>query len=159
MFVTWFYFTQTCLYIKLLYWNYFCRFLEILRDFILSQKAKFSIPIIPVSGFCRSTGTVDRARSRSTESVDRRAQTCTPYLVGGPVDRPGRPSRELCSLESPGRPGGRPAESSALCFQATIDRGGRPLAQWSEIWPLAGRPGRSTDSRPGCNFAPTASFS
>ena len=44
---------------------------------------------------------VDRSVDRSLKSVDRRAQTCTPVLAGGPVDRSGRPSRELCSLERP----------------------------------------------------------
>ena len=43
--------------------------------------------------------TIDRDRSRSTAPVNQCVQTCTASLAGGPVDRPGRPPRELCSLD------------------------------------------------------------
>ena len=117
--------------------------------FYLSQKAKFLIPIIPVSGFCRSTGPVDRARSRSTESVDRCAQNVHARSAGGPVDRPGRPSRELCSLEMP-RSGRSTDRESALCSRGSVDRpvdrspNGRISDRWrstgrstvSSVWPI-----------------------
>ena len=56
--------------------------------FYISQKAKFLIPIILVSGFCRPTGLADRARIRSTD-VHKRARFV--WLEGrstDPVDRP-----------------------------------------------------------------------
>ena len=116
--------------------------------FYQSQKAKFSIPIIPVSGFCRSTGPLNRARSRSTESVDRRAQTCTRGLAAGSVDRVSRPPESFCSLESPGRRVGRPAESSALCSRpwstGPVDRGsnGRISDNWRSTGPVDRQPSR-----------------
>ena len=83
---------------------------------------------------CRSTGPVDRGRSRSTD-VHR---TCTQQ--GWWAGRPGgRPSRELCSLEmAPVDRAGRPAESSALCIQSRsigpVDR--RLNGQKDDRWPV-----------------------
>ena len=80
--------------------------------------------------YCQSTGPVDSSSSRSTGAVDRRAQACTPALGWWPVDRNGRPSRELCSLEmaSVDRVG-RPVESSALCIQS---RSTEPVDRWAQ---------------------------
>ena len=125
--------------------------------FYQRKNTKFSIPKNIVLGFCRPTepGVERPSRSTTPGSVDRHAQTCTPCLAGGPVDRPDRPpessalwkwpqsngrstGRELCSLFSGhGRPGWSTAGS--MVRNLTV--------------------GRSTDSRPGCSFAPTASFS
>ena len=76
---------------------------------------------------------VDRSLKAVDRAVDRRAQTCMPVLAGGPVDRPGRPSRELCSLESPGRPGRSTGRELYSLFQAAVDRAGRPKLQRSEF--------------------------
>ena len=73
----------------------------------------------------------------SQESVDRRAQTCTSCLAGGPVDRPGRSQR-----------------ASAL-WKGPVDR----AVNRTESLLSVSRPrstGRSTD-RP--TWLPTASFS
>ena len=102
-------------------------------------------------GFCRSTGPVDRARSRSTgrsTDVHRRARQC--ILEGrstDPVDR----QRASALWKCPGRPGGRPAESSALCSRVSVDRpvDRCPNGQKNDRW-------RSTDSS---FWLPTASFS
>ena len=121
----------------------------------LSQNDQVFNPRNSCPGFCLSTGPVDRARSRSTGSVDRRAQTCTPvWLEGrstGTVDRP-----ESSALwKGPGRPGGRPDRKSAICIQATVDR---PVDRWLNVINLTvGRStGWSTD-RP--TWLSTASFS
>ena len=103
--------------------------------FYLSQKDQV---FNPWPGFSRSTGPVDRA-------------TCT-SLAGGPVDRDGRPSRELCSLESLGRPCWSTGRESALCSRGSVDRADRPKPQRSDLWPLA-------VDRPRSVRPPTASFS
>ena len=115
--------------------------------FLLSEKTYFQIPYLCRTENCfrlqRSTGPVDRVWSRSTGSVDRRAQTCTPSCTGerstGSVDR----FRELCSLEISADRSGRPTESllSAPVARSTgtVDR----RLQRSDFWPLAvDRPGR-----------------
>ena len=113
--------------------------------FYVCQNTKFSFPNNPWPSFCRSTGPVDRAWSRSTESVDRRAQPCTPALAGGPVDRVGRQPESFCSLESPDRPGRSTGRELCSLFQAAVDWAGRPKLQQSDFWPLAvDRAGRPT---------------
>ena len=106
--------------------------------FYLCQNTKFLIPIDTLSWFCRSTGPVDRARSRSTDSVDRLGRpTCTNVhasLAGGPVDRHGRPSRELCSLERPRSTGQR----ACSLYLASVDQ---PVDRWHnglkyDRWPV-----------------------
>ena len=120
--------------------------------FYLCQNNKFSFPKNVLSGFCRSTGPVDRARSRSTDSVDRRAQTCTSvWLEGrstGTVDRP-----ESSALwKGPGRPGGRPGGEPALCIQAMVDRpvdrgsNGQKSDRWRSTGPVdRGSNGQKSD--------------
>ena len=119
-------------------------FLYIFHNFMgfyQSQNAKFSFPINPWPGFYRSTGPVDRAWSRSTESVDRRAQTCTPVLAGGPVDQPGRPQRASALWKAPVDRAGRPTERSALCSRVSVDRpvDRCPNGQKSDRWRSNGR--------------------
>ena len=86
--------------------------------FYLSQNDQVFYPEIPVLA---SAGRPDRStelevgRPRRSTDVHR---TCTPVWLEGRST-----GREIYSL-----------------FQATIDRAGRPLAQRSKIWPLAGRP-------------------
>ena len=88
------------------------------------------------------------------QPVDRRARTCTPVLTGGPADRPGRPSRELCSLERP-RPTERSIGQRALLSVSWLGRPtGRPMTQRSEIWPW---PVDRAVDRQLCQ-TPTASF-
>ena len=65
-------------------------------------------------------------------TVDRRAQTSTPLLAGGPVNRPGRPSRELCSLEMPRSTGPVDRQRVSLCSRGSVDRSpnGRIFDRW-----------------------------
>ena len=90
--------------------------------------------------------------SRSTD-VHRRARPC---LAGGPVDRPGRPSRELCSLERPrstGRSTGR-RDLLSVSWPRSTDRVDRWLNGLKyDRWPVD----RAVD-RQACQ-TPTASFS
>ena len=103
-------------------------FLYIFHDFMgfyFSQNAKFSFPINPWPGFCRST-----------ESVDRRAQTCTPVLAGGrPTETVDRPE-STALWKGPGRPTG---QRDLLSVSWPRSAAGRPMAQRSEIWPLCHR--------------------
>ena len=70
---------------------------------------------------CRSTGPVNRSRSRSTDMH----RTCTqPGLVGRSTRR-STVQRALLSGKGPGRP----AESSALCIQLQ-STGQRAVALW-----------------------------
>ena len=147
MFVTCLDFTQTYLYIKVLYWTYFCRFLEDLWDFIIDKKPSFLI--------LKNCFPASADRPSQLTDVHKRARLV--WLEGrstDPVDR----QRVLLSGNSPGQPGGRPAESSALCIQATVDRVGRPLAQWSEIWPLVSRPGGRSIAVWTADWTPTTNF-
>ena len=124
-------FSHTYLYFKDLTRTYFCEIYVILWDLIEVKKTKFLIPKICDLAFCWS---VDRDRSRSTGLVDRCAQTCTGHLAKGAVDR----QRTLLSGSGPCRLGGRPADSSALCIQASVDRA---FDRWhngrkSDSWPI-----------------------
>ena len=118
----------------------------------------FLIPKIDLSGFCRSTGPVDRAWSRSTGTVDRRAQTCTPGLLEGrstdSVDR-----RELLLSGKPRSTG--PVDRQRTLFSVPgLGRPGRSTAAPTvRNLTVGGWPGRSTVSHQGWFFAPTASFS
>ena len=105
----------------------------------------------PLTDFSFQASAVDRPVDRVLKSVDRavdrRAQTCTPVLAGGPVDRPDRPSRELCSLESPGRPTGRPDRDQCSLYLTSVDR---PVDRWHnglkyDRWPVTGRSTASSD--------------
>ena len=101
---------------------------------------------------------VDRVRSRSTGLVDRCAQTCT-ALFGWTAGRPTRSTaREFCSLDLAPGPGGRLAESSALCIQASVDP---PVDRWhngqkSDRWLVD----RAVDRQQGIllSWPPTAIF-
>ena len=118
--------------------------------FYFNQKDLDLNPLSFLSGFSRSTGRSTAAWSRSTESVDRRTQTCTPLCTGGPVDRAGRPPESLCSLENPGRPSGRPTEKLFSVPEARSDR--CPNGQKNDRW-------RSTGQSTGSSVRPpTASF-
>ena len=103
----------------------------------------FSIPIIVGPG-CLP---VDRGRSRPTGPIDGRTQTCTQPRLGGQLT-----VRELLlSGNGPGRPPGRPAESSALCFQCPVDR---PIDWWLnghnyDRWPVD----RPVDRRGNLGFS------
>ena len=123
--------------------------------FLLSQKDQVLNPSFLFPGFSRSADPVDRSWSRSTRSVDRRAQTCTPLCTGGPVDLPGRPPESFCSLENPGRPDRSTDRETALCSSGSVDRAGRPKPQRSDFWPLA--VDRAVDRQ--LWQTPTASFS
>ena len=122
--------------------------------FLLSEKTYFQIPYLCRTENCfrlqRSTGPVDRVWSRSTGSVDRRAQTCTPLCTGerstGSVDRPG----ELCSLEISVDRTGRPTESllSAPVGRSTGGSNGRIFDRWRSTGPVDRQ----------CWQNPTASF-
>ena len=84
--------------------------------------------------FCRSTEAEVSLPVRSTD-VHKRAQTI--WLEGRSTDPVNR-QRALLSGSGPGRPSGRPAESSALCFQASVDR---PVDWWHngrkfDRWPV-----------------------
>ena len=134
MFVTWFVFYSNMFVYHSVLLNLF---LWIFRDFMgfyQSQNTKFSIPKMSCSDFCRSTGPVDRARSRSTELVDRRAQNVHASLAGGPVDRIGQPPESFCSLESPCRPGRSTGRELCSLFLAAVDRAGRPTAVRTADW-------------------------
>ena len=91
-----------------------------------------------LSGKPRSIGPVDRVRSRSTESIDRHAQACTPSLAGGPVDR----QRASAIWKAPVDQAGRPAESVCSLFQATVDRGsnGQKSDHWWSTGPVDRQP-------------------
>ena len=123
--------------------------------FYLCQNTKFSFPKIVLSGFCRSTGPVNRAWSRSPGRSTDVHRTCTPGLLEGrstdlvdlrelllsgkprstgPVDR----QRSLFSVPGSGRPG-RSTDAPTV-RNLTVGRS----------------TGRSTD-RP--TWLPTASFS
>ena len=99
--------------------------------YYVKYKTKFLNPEIC---FLASAGRPDR----STElGVGR--PTCTNVhasLAGGPVDRSDRPSRELCSLESPGRPGQSTGRELCSLFQARVDRGSND--QISDRWRSTG---------------------
>ena len=60
---------------------------------------------------------------------------CT-LLAQWPVDRVGRPTKRVCSLEMSSRPIGRPTVHSRRAVDSPVDR----WLQLSEKWPLAGRP-------------------
>ena len=150
MFVTYFDFTQTCLYIKVYYWTYFFRFLENLWDFIEGKITSFYSLKNDFSGLLSVDRTVHRARGRSTgRSIDvhKRAWLC---LAGGPVDRPGRPPessalwiwpqstcRELLLSVSRPRSTGRSTDGTTV-RNLTVGRS----------------TGRSTDSRKFCWVVP-----
>ena len=112
-------FTQTCLFIKVYYWTYFCRFFVNLWDFIKDKSQVFN----PHN--CCFWPSAGRLHGRpSQRSVDRRAQNVHGlfgWRAGRPTRSTGRSTvRELCYLH-PGH--GWPT--------------GRPVAQQSEIRPLA----------------------
>jgi len=110
--------------------------------FYLSQNTKFLILNNPCSGFCRSTGPVDRARSRSIDVHRRERQsgwragrptrsTVQRALLSGkaPVDRAVDRTESLLSVSRPrstagstvrnltvGRSTGRSTDSSPDCW-------------------------------------------
>ena len=116
-------------------------FLWIFKDcmrFYLSQEAKLLIPINPCSGFCRSTGPVDRVRSWSTKSVDYVYRTCTPVwlegrstarelLLSGKPRSTGSVDRQRALLSVPGS--GRPGWSTDALTVRNLTVGGRPAGQ------------------------------
>ena len=167
MFITWFDFTQTCLYIKVLHWNYFCGFLEILWDFIWKFNPSFSVPEmsdwLTAGRLGRSTVAVGGRPDRSTDVH----KTCTQPSSGGrstgTVDR----QRALLSGKPPVDRAVDQAESTALCFQTrSTERSTDQIAVALWIWHgrLGGRPlgstvknltaSRSTDRRPEGHSGP-----
>ena len=105
--------------------------------FYLSQKVKFSIPIIPVSGFCRSTETgvgrptcTERTRQFGWRAGRPTRSTARELLLSGKPRLTGRSTgRELCSLfPGHGRPGPSTAGSTVRNLILAGRPGGRPTA-------------------------------
>ena len=95
---------------------------------------KFSFPKILDLASAGRPGRSPVAWSRSTDSVDRRAQRARQYLAGGPVDRPGRPAESLLSI-----PGFRSIDRSTaaptvrnLTVGVAVDRPDRPRPGYRE---------------------------
>ena len=82
--------------------------------FYFFQNTKFLIPITTLFWLLP----VDRARSRSTESVDRRAQNVHASLAGGAVDR----QRASALWKAFCRPGDRPGREHCSLFPDSVDR-------------------------------------
>ena len=126
--------------------------------FYWRKKTEFLIPKNVILAFCRLT-------ARSTEPEVGRPggqPICTNvhnlvWLEGrstDPVDR----QRFLFFGSGHGRPGGRPTESFCSLYLGLGRLAGRPMVQWSEIWPLASRPGSRPTTESFAELSPTACF-
>ena len=107
-FITCLDFVQACLYIKVYWLNYFCRFLSILWDFIWAKKTNF---LIPENYFRLRISRLVTFNSRLIqESADRTGRpTCTnvhAFVYWRTADRAGRPLQRAELSGKFGRPHG-----------------------------------------------------
>ena len=93
--------------------------------FYFNQKDQVLNPFTVLSWLQLVDRPVDRSLKAVDRAVDRRPQTCTPVLTGGPVDRP-----ESSALwKGPGRPSGRPDRETFSLYPGLGRPTGRPMAQ------------------------------